>query len=80
MTSLTALLQQGGKVGSGIYIYFFVIVLLALLVVLVQRLFILKKRYEQLLFKLNNETLDYHLKSIDELGYDITVKPQKKKK
>ena len=50
-----------------------------LLLIVLYHHFKLKRSYEALKIRLNDQTLDYHIKAIDELGYDISIKPKKKK-
>jgi len=55
------------------------LILLVGLLVLLYQFRLLKKKHTALLIRVNNETLDYHIKAIDTLGYDVHIKPKKKK-
>ncbi len=56
------------------------LILLIVLILILIQYFQLKKKYDSLHHRLNNETLDYHVQSIVDLGYDLSLKPKKKKK
>jgi hypothetical protein len=53
-----------------------IITLLTLVLLIICYIYFrLRKQFSEVMLELNNQTLDYHLKKIAELGYDFTLKP-----
>ena len=57
--------------------YIIIVVLFFLLVYILYKHFSLRKLYLDIKREINNQTLDYHIKKINSLGYDFTLKPSK---